>query len=345
MTRHLLLPTTARKRGSNGGGDPVDPTDPGETVWTPPTVADQRVMSLRPSLPPTDTYTISATGLMPDGSAADFTTFTAAYQIVGTAPGRALHMAITGRTVIDPTCRIDFYVAPGTYDQEGSGTPGPPTYTAYYALDPTPHSTVLRWGQENGGPFYWEGIDIVNVDNNGAFDPKYPLHGHAGGTTILTRCTLDNQAPQAGGYPIAIGMDGGINATFVMHDVTLASGEWTNIHGWPNWPAGPGQTTIFSNVRSPQASAYYYAMQDVSQDHLWVTGSTFGGVGMRGAATSLHVTPDTTIGNLTSYTGHAPNTTGATMTGVTDMAANPADVPYPTGGLSAWERQHYGITA
>lgn len=333
MTRHTLLPTTARRRSTTPpGGGQTDPEDPGGGTGDPTTPAlptvDAVTMSIRPTLPPTGTIVIAKDGT------GDYTTFAQAYAAVPYISARATKMAVLGLTQPDPRCRVDILVKPGTYTEANTGTV--PGAVAVYALDPTPGSTVLECGQENDGShLYWEGVDIHNV-GTGA-EPKYPFHLHqyTGATNIFARCTLDNLNAQSGGGDTPFGVDGDPGSTLLMHRVTFASGQYTNIHGWTTWTAANSMTTIFNECGYPTGSLYWNSLNDNSPDDVWVQKCDALTAGCVGAATNLHISPDTT---LTGY----PGATYSARTGTVDSRT---DWPVPYGALTAAQRTTYGIPA
>ena len=329
MPRRLLIGSSVRGTSSTA---PAPSVDPDKIVFALPTIDDATVMQMRPSLKAAAQVVVDPAGH------GDYTTLADAFADVENR--RAITMAIAGVTTVDPRFRVDIGLAPSAtpYTLSGSGTI--PQFVGLYALDGKRGATEIRWGTEPGGYCYVEGISITNVDNAGAFDPKYAVHYHAYGTGIFTRGTWKNEAPKAGGYPTPIGMDGGKDQTLVMHDMTFASGRYTNLHGWPEWGNTPsdttGMTVVFSKVTFPQGVFYYDAQNDVTRDELWVVDSTGGEWGLGGAATLAHLGGSTfTRDGDESRFGIKPAKAGATVTGTTDARR---DWPIPTGGMSAAER-------
>ncbi|WP_295034579.1 hypothetical protein [uncultured Microbacterium sp.] len=299
-------------------------------------VDDPLVMQMRPDGRRVGLVTIAA-----DGSG-DFTTFAAAIAHGQSLQAAALTAAGLGPLQMTPNFRCDYLVKPGAYTPApGDWGGGIPPFSAFYAVDPTPGATTLRWGLEPSGGFWWEGIDIVNVDNNGAFDPKYAIHQHAGATSIITRCTLTNEAPAAGGYPTPIGMDGETGATHVMHDVEMSTGAYTNLHGLIGG-TGPlaGMTIVYSQCRFPTGSLYFDTLNDADGTEMWVVGGSADTAGLKGDKSTLHLDPATVLARTTgSYAGHV-KADGSPATGTTDGRT---DWPVPTGGLSARDRAYYGM--
>ncbi|MBS0231733.1 MAG: hypothetical protein JSS52_11330 [Proteobacteria bacterium] len=296
-----------------------------------PTVDDMLVMSMRP-----EGRRVAVIRIAGDGTG-DYTTFKAAVAAGAAAQSAALTAAGLTAGQVTPNFRVDYLVGPGVYTSapgDWSGVIHP--FAAFYATDTTPGATVLRWGVEPDGGLYWEGIDIVNVDNAGAFDPKYPIHLHADATSIITRCTLTNEAASSGGYPTPLGVDGDRRATLVVHDVTMTTGVYTNIHG-PTGTLTPGMVTVFSDCTFTGGDLHWWALDDTDPSEMWAVGSTAHGVKMLGAATVLHSDPGNT---LAVAPVHVATGGGALTTGTTDTRT---DWPVPVGALSAGDRARYGM--
>lgn len=257
------------------GNGTTTPTDPGtKTPFSLPE-RDARTMALRPTLP-----AVAKVVVAQDGTG-DYTSIADAANDLENA--RLIGMAQHGKTGTGPDTRVDIAVAPGTYTGYVPGVHGP---LGVYAIDPTPGATVLQWGMENAGGFYWEGVDITNVDNDGNFDPKYAFHIHADAANpvIFTCMSGRNDAPQAGGYPTTFGMDGADGATIVFHRTNLETGVYTNLHG-----PGP-MNVIFSDVNAPGVTLQYAALDDADTTAVWIVGTnTKAGTNVTGAATTTHV--------------------------------------------------------
>lgn len=330
MPRRMLLTS----QGAGAVVAPPMPTDPLKIEFALPSITgDDTTLAMRPSAPAAAQVVVDPAGH------GDYLTLRDAFDDVENA--RSLAMSIKGKSTPDPAVRVDIGLAPSPTPYALPGSGDMPRYIGLYALDGRLGATEIRWGTEPGGDIYCEGISITNVDNNGAFDPKYAIHLHASGTTIFTRGTLNNIAPKAGGYPTPIGMDGAQGATLVMHNMTFASGSYTNLHGWgsPTWDtaSGVGMTIVFSNITWPKGAFYYNAMNDATKDDVWVVGCTAGEAGVVGASASLHIAPSTTLtrDGDENRQGLKPIDPANPLTGVADQRA---DWPIPKGGLSDSDR-------
>ena len=320
----MILLTAAR--------DHIDPSDPR------PVVDDPLVMAMRPS-----GRRVGLVRTALDGGG-DFTSLADAIAYGQSLQAAAL--AESGLATLTPNFRVDHLVDPGVHTPDGSGWDGSiPAFMGFYATDPTPGSTRVEWGLEGGG-FYWEGIDVTAIDPTAdptAFDPKYPFHLHAGrSTTIITRCTLTNARLHGGGGDTPIGMDGLNGATLVMHDVALATGAYTNLHGELGTPAPSWEPmdVVFSRCRFATGSLYHSTLYDPDQTEMWVVGCTADTAGLKGDRSVLHLDPATVLARTTgSYAGHT-KLDGSAATGLTDSRT---DWPVPTGGLSARDRAYYGM--
>lgn len=339
MTRHLLLPNTAvRKHTGGGGGGQTDPGNTGDgTGTTNPTLptVDAITQSMRPTLPPVATFVVAQ-----DGSGTH-TTIGAAYaDASASANARAIKRAVLGITTLDdPRTRIDIIVKPGIYTESTGYIPGA---TAVYALDPTPGSTVINCGQENNGSnIYWEGVDINNVGSGP--EPKYAFHLHDGDTVgdciIFARMSMNNQNPSSGGGTTPVGADGTPGTAIVFHRVTFKSGVYTNLHGHLGY--GGGGTCVFSECSYAAGSLYYWETDDLQVSDVWVNKCSALTAGCKGAKTNWHVSADTVLTNPSaSYSGHTPYNAGTTVTGVQDQRT---DWPVPTGALTATKRTQLGV--
>lgn len=322
-TRANLLPPPA----TTAGGD-ATPTTPPRPRLSPPAINDPIVNQMRPD----PAYAVAQAIIAADGTG-DFETFSEAFAAAETLRSTAL--AVAGLTTSTPRHRVDYYVKPGIYREQP--TKEAPPNAAFYALDPTPGSTILDWGISTGLPgnatLYWEGIDINNPTPT--YDPKYPIHHANIGTSIFTRCGLWNNGTSAGGGKTGIGMDGYNDGTLVLHDVTIRDGG-TNLHGWPEGKPRP-ETVVLSKVRVIEASydhtIGYDALNDVVADDIWLVDSHAPHLDVRGAATRVHVS------GCTGTVRHRAQ--DGTNLDVTDTRS---DWPIPTGGLSARDKQRWGMT-
>lgn len=315
----LITPTPPPQGG--GGGVGVSRLDL-------PIIADPVVMQMRPAMAPVAAFVIAADGT------GDFSTFSEAFAAVPEA--RSIAMAVAGASEANPRLRVDFGVKPGLYTDRP--TIAAPAHTAFYALDPTPGATTLDWGigtpDAAAGCIYWEGINIYNPSPT--FDPKYPIHHVNHGTNIFTRCTLWNNGTGAGGGKTAIGMDGVDNGTLVLHDVIFRDGG-TNLHGSPSPQKSRPETVVLSRVRVTDATfditMGYNALNDVVADDIWLVDTHAAYLEVHGAATRMHVS------GCTGTVRHRAQ--DGTDLGITDTRS---DWPIPTGGLSAHDKQKWGMT-
>lgn len=279
-----MIPGAVSTTTPAGGGT----TSPVKTPFSIP-ARSARTISLRPTV-----KSVGSVVIAQDGTG-DYTNFQDCFTDMENI--RLDGMARVGKTVVDETTRIDVAVAPGHYTDPISA--GIPQESAFFAMSAT-EQTKVSWGLSNSGPFYWEGIDVENVDNNGAFDPKYAFHLSAARATIITEATCSNIAPHAGGYPTPLGMDGTQGALAIFHSLNLTTGAYTNLHGWglDKWDAAkPGMRLIFSDVSAPGLTLQYNASNDSTDDEMWVIDCTADSVKLIGNNTKLHVSGGT-IGTL-----------------------------------------------
>lgn len=308
--------------GASGGTPPPPP----RPLITPPVVDDPIVNQMRPD----PKYGVAQALIAHDGTG-DFTTFSEAFESADDL--RAIAMAAGGVSTSNARYRVDFFVKPGVYDDHP--TIAAPINAAFYALDPTPGSTTLNWGISTGQPgnnsLYWEGININNPATT--YDPKYPIHHANLGTTIFTRCTLWNNGKGTGGGATGIGMDGNDHGTLVLHDVTIRDGG-TNLHGWPSPQKSHPETVVLSKVRADGAIGYG-ASNDTVADEVWFSGCQAPELIAGGAASRMHVS-----GCTADRVRHVRNDDQNSDFGITDTRS---DWPVPVGGLSAYDRQKWGL--
>ncbi|MGJ6980013.1 hypothetical protein ACSDQ9_05710 [Aestuariimicrobium soli] len=228
-----------------------------------------------------------------------------------------------------PWLGVNVIIDPGDYWP--TSNLGFPHWCAIYAADTTKHSTIIHTGLETITG-YWEGVDVINEPP--PYDEKYPMHLANGGTTIIVRCTLNNNYPASGGGDTWLGMDGGrAGCTTVFYDVDGTPGG-SNLHGWGEGQTGPS-TVCYVNSRSAGGpfNAANFAGGPTGFDNpgdMWVVGGSAKGLTMDGI--NLHLDPAfTLVGGGTVQRSHS---------GVTDSRT---DWPIPVGGLSARDRALWGM--
>lgn len=342
-TRANLLPPPATTAGGGAGATPPTTTTP-RPRFEPPATSDATLSAMRPD----PTHTVAQIVVAQDGTG-DYDNIGDAIAAVEQA--RAVPMAVKALTSPTPFVRVDIGIKPGVYDHGtwdgGFATP----WINVYALDPTPHATVCNYGIEPWGGLYWEGVDLINPPEVITYDPKYAAHIHSnaggekiGSTVIFANMMFANRTTASGGGGMPIGMDGEEDGTLVLHNVTLerngASGERTGIHGFDNLIRGMDDI-VFSRVTFAGGHLFYSALNDHTTEHMWVVDCAAKSAGIEGAATSLHIARSTLDGTYSGpYAGVKPVQSGAPLTGVTDTRS---DWPIPTGGLSAHDKQRWGI--
>ena len=323
--------------------------DAGTAPWTPPTTpptpppGDTVKTSAWPTLTDGDTITPqvrppesshAATIVLAKDGSGDATTFPAAIDLA--VAKQYAWIAAHGRTQATPNDRVLISVKPGTYGEPVSRAL--PTFISVVASDPTPGATAIEYGLEIDGGTYWEGVDVINPTWITTFDPKYAFHVHAGASIIFARCEMANRAKRSGGSGTPIGMDGLAHSTILMHRVTLTTGVNTNLHGWEKFGPGDGMDVIFSECTFDGGSFYYTPMNDQSDDHLWVHKCVGRAIGIDGTNAHAHVSesrldvPAQNVDRLTSFAG---------CVGTLD---DRSDWPVPTGGLSARDKQKWGLS-
>lgn len=333
-SRANLLPPPA---GAAGGGEsPPPPVTTQPRTFTLPTVDDDTVMAMRP------TNHVGQVLLGEGGESNIFDAIKKALVI------QELYQAVKGLDKPTPATRVVIGVTPGVYTIDDwdrtfdPTTPGVergrlPAFIDVIALDPTLDATTIQWGfTPEGGAHYWEGVNL-HVPPTGQLEPKYPIHLSNTGTNIFTRVALTSSNAKAGGGYASIGTDGDNGGCVVLHDVRLGGG--TNQHGWP-YITEPS-TCVYSRVTCPLEWNLGFGDNNGVETEGWFVDCVAGHIDLVGNAAHMHVNncPGAKVSQLVARGD------GYTWDGTISYTLDDRrDWPVPTGGLSARDKQKWGVS-
>lgn len=331
-SRANLLPLPAAPAG--GAGSPPPATTQPRT-FTLPAVDDATVMAMRP------TNHVGQVLLGEGGEANIFDAIKKALAI------QEIYQAVKGLDKPTPATRVVIGVTPGVHtipDWTRALNPSTPEvergrlpgFIDVIALEPTRDATTIQWGfSPSGGSHYWEGVNLT-VPNTGVWEPKYPIHLSNAGTNIFTRVHFTSENNGAGGGSAMFGTDGDDGGCVVIHDAIFDGG--TNQHGWDTITIP--STCVYSKVIAK--SGLNFGDGPRTETQVWLVDSTAGdGFDIGGAYTHTHMSGCT--GPLTRPYKDAQ---GQMQTGPAPTATldDRRDWPVPVGGLSALDRQKWGMT-
>lgn len=330
-SRANLLPPPIAQVG--GGSTPPATTTP--RTFTLPTIDDPTVMAMRPK------DHVGQVLLGEGGEATIFDAFKKALAI------QEMHQAVKGLTAPTPATRVVIGVAPGVYtvpDWTRALDPSSPQvergwvppFVDVIALNPTRDATTIEWGfSPSGGAHYWEGVNI-HVPKTGQWEPKYPIHLANQGTNIWTRVSLTTDNVASGGGGTSIGTDGDDGGCVVLHDVYMGGG--TNQHGWP-FLTQPS-TCVYSKVTQKLGYSLGFGDNNGVETEGWYVDCTTSEVSLGGNAAHMHVN------NCPGAKVSQPPAQGDGYTWdgtISSTLDDRRDWPIPTGGLSARDKQKWGI--
>lgn len=330
---NLLPPPVA---AAVGGDTATPPTTTTPRTFTLPTIDDPTVMAMRPK---------GHVGQVLLGEGGETNIFDAFKKALGI---QELYQAIKGLTAPSPATRVVIGVTPGVYTTPdwthalNSSNPKVergwvPPFVDVIALDPTRDSATVEWGfSPDGGAHYWEGVNI-HVPNTGQWEPKYPIHLANQGTNIWTRVSLTTANTASGGGGTSIGTDGEDGGCVVLHDVQLGGG--TNQHGWGHLKVP--STCVYSKVTQVPGHGLGFGDNNGLETEGWYVDCTTSEVSLTGNAAHMHVNncPGAKVTQLPLQGD------GYVWDGTTRYTLdNRRDWPIPTGGLSARDKQKWGLS-